>query len=222
MFILGTMSVAAFVRPDDVDLIAPLPQALAAGALPTGFTKWLAPVAATALAFSTISYGSAAFSGIARLPMVAGWDGLLPAWFTRLDPVRKTPVHSITVVAVATAAFGVAGLAGVGAQEAYQLLGTAALVLYALTYLVMFAIPIVGSRAAGARAPVWIRIFAASGFLTTSLFIALALFPIVRVESSAAFAWKIGGVVLAANALGYSLYAAERRRRGAATSARAV
>jgi hypothetical protein len=24
------------------------------------------------------------FAGNSRLPMVAGWDGLLPAWFTRL------------------------------------------------------------------------------------------------------------------------------------------
>jgi amino acid transporter len=215
MFVLGTMSVASFVRPDDIDLIAPLPQALAAGALSSGFTRWLAPVAALALAASTISYGSAAFSGIARLPMVAGWDGLLPAWFTRLDPIRRTPVHSITVVAVATAVFGVAGLAGVGAQEAYQLLGNAALVLYALTYLVMFAIPIVGSRTAGARAPFWIRALAASGFAMTLLFIAVAVFPIVRVESSSAFAGKIGGVVLVANVAGLALFGAERRRRAA-------
>jgi hypothetical protein len=77
----------------------------------------------------------------------------------------------------------------------------------------MFAIPIVGSRAAGARAPVWVRIFAASGFATTLLFIALAVFPIVHVESSAAFAWKISGVVVGANAAGFALFAAERRRR---------
>ncbi len=72
MFILGTMAVTSFVHPGDIDLIAPLPQALAAGALPNGITRWFAPVAAFALAASTISYGSAAFSGIARLPMVAG------------------------------------------------------------------------------------------------------------------------------------------------------
>ena len=26
-----------------------------------------------------------------RLPMVAGWDHLLPAWFSRLDPRYRTP-----------------------------------------------------------------------------------------------------------------------------------
>jgi amino acid transporter len=216
MFVLGTIAVGSFVRPDDIDLIAPLPQALAAGALPSGFTRWLAPVAALALAASTISYGSAAFSGIARLPMVAGWDGLLPAWFTRLHPTHRTPVHAITVVAVATAAFGLAGLAGVGGQEAYQLIGSAALVLYALTYLVMFALPIVGLRAAGARAPVAVQVLAASGFVTTLLFIVLAVFPIIAVDSSAAFAWKISGVVVGANAVGLALFVAERRRRAAA------
>jgi amino acid transporter len=31
------------------------------------------------------------FNACARLPLVAGWDHLLPAWFTRLHPKHRTP-----------------------------------------------------------------------------------------------------------------------------------
>ena len=36
------------------------------------------------------------FFGVStRLPMVAGWDNLIPAWFSRLHPRYKTPINSI-------------------------------------------------------------------------------------------------------------------------------
>jgi glutamate:GABA antiporter len=77
--------------------------------------------------------------------MVAGWDMLLPNWFTRLHPRYKTPINSILHVGALTRLLGLGGLAGVGPQEAYQLLQRAALIFYAITYLVMFALPIVGA-----------------------------------------------------------------------------
>ena len=33
-----------------------------------------------------------------RLPMVAAWDHLFPAWFTRLHPRFRTPTRSLTVI----------------------------------------------------------------------------------------------------------------------------
>ena len=64
----------------------------------------------------------------------------------RLHPRYRTPVNSILFVGAATLAFSVVGLIGVGKQEAFQLLWNASGIFYALTYLVMFAIPIVGLR----------------------------------------------------------------------------
>jgi len=80
------------------------------------------------------------------------------------------------------------GLVGVGKQEAFQLLWNAAGVFYALTYLVMFAIPLVGARALNARPPLWLRLAALSGFLMTLLYVCLSIVPIVQVESRGAFA----------------------------------
>jgi amino acid transporter len=212
LFVLGTASVVAFVPPGEIDLIAPLPQALERGALAHGVTRAFAPIAAVAIALAMISYGSTAFSGIVRLPMVAGWDGLLPAWFTRLHPRWRTPTNSILFVGAVSAAFGVAATFGAGAQEAYQVIASAALVLYALTYLVKFALPIFAATKMDPRPPWWIRAAAVSGLAMTALFIGLALVPIVAVENRAVFALKIGGVVALANVGGVALYFAATRR----------
>ena len=70
-----------------------------------------------------IAQSSVMFAGNTRLPMVAGWDGLLPPWFTRMHATYRTPVNSILLRRRrAWLAFGVAGLIGVGKQEAFQLL----------------------------------------------------------------------------------------------------
>src|SRR5947208_7319186 len=144
MFVFGTASVLALVTIDQIDLIAPIPQVLSAGFAPLGSFRWIAPAAIVVLLCIRVAQASVMFAGNTRLPMVAGWDGLLPAWFTRLDPRRQTPVNSIVFVGAVTLAFSLAGLIGVGKQEAFQLLWNASAIFYALTYLVMFAVPIVG------------------------------------------------------------------------------
>ena len=103
-------------------------------------------MAILALLCIRVAQASVMFAGNTRLPMVAGWDGLLPQWFTRVHPRYQTPVNSIVFVGAATLALSIAGLVGVGKQEAFQLLWNASAIFYALTYLVMFAIPIAGSR----------------------------------------------------------------------------
>ena len=64
----------------------------------------------------------------------------------RAASAYRTPVNSILFVGLVAMAFGAAGIAGVGEQEAFQLLENAAGIFYGLTYLVMFAIPLVGLR----------------------------------------------------------------------------
>jgi len=140
--------------------------------------------------------------------MVAGWDHLLPQWFSKLHPKYKTPVNSILFVAAMILITGLISLAGVGQQEAFQILDNASGIFYALAYLVMFALPI-----ANPRAPLWLRAAAASGFAVTLLYSILSIFPIIQVESWFKFGIKIGGVVVCANALGAWLYWMERQKQ---------
>ena len=213
MFILGTSSVLALLKPEAIDLIAPIPQVLSTGFQAFGSVAYIVPVTILAFLWIRIAQSSVQFTGNTRLPMVAGWDRLLPEWFTRLHAKRKTPVNSILFVGAMTLAFGLVGMIGVGQQEAFQLLWNASGVFYALTYLVMFAIPLWGLRRAGERPPVWLRLAAGSGFLMTALYVALSVFPIISVTSKLAFALKIAGVIIAANAAGALFFLLAERRR---------
>jgi amino acid transporter len=213
MFILGTSSVLALIPGDRIDLIAPIPQVLSEGFRGVRFAGAVAPLAILALLCIRIGQSSVMFGGNTRLPMVAGWDRLLPDWFTRLHARYRTPVNSILFVGAATLLLGIVGLVGVGKQEAFQLLWNASGLFYALTYLALFAIPLVGLRGIRPRPPLWLRVCALSGLAMTLLYVALSIVPIIRVESRLLFAAKISGLTLVTNAVGLAIYFASQRRR---------
>lgn len=213
MFILGTSSVLAFVHPDNIDLIAPIPQVLSLGFSSFGVAAIVVPVALALLIVLRIAQASVNFTGLTRLPMVAGWDHLMPAWFTKLHPRFKTPANSILFVGIVTLALGALSLIGVGQQESFQLLFNAGGIFYALTYLVMFAIPLFGLRSLKPAPPWWLRIAAASGLLMTMLYVGLSVFPIITVASNSAFTLKITTVIIGANIVGVALFVAARARR---------
>jgi amino acid transporter len=212
MFILGTSSVLALVPGNQIDLIAPIPQVLSLGFESLRLAVPVASITILALLCIRVAQSSVMFGGNTRLPMVAGWDRLLPDWFTRLHVRYRTPVNSIVFVGAATLVLGIVGLIGVGKQEAFQLLWNASGVFYALTYLVMFAIPLFGLRGITPRPPFWLKVCALSGFSMTILYVALSIVPIIQVESRGLFALKLGGLILVTNGLGWAIYRAAARR----------
>src|SRR3989440_8280382 len=179
MFILGTSAVLAFVRPEDVDLVGPIPQVLRLGFHSFGFLSPLVSIAILLLVGRQVALLSIYLTANARLPMVAGWDHLLPAWFTRLHARYKTPVNSIIFVGAITLAFGLAGIIGVHRQEAFQVLDNAAGGFYALAYVALFALPLIGLRGVARDAPLWLKAASAVGLLGTLLYPALTIFPII-------------------------------------------
>ena len=212
MFILGTSTVVAFVPRDHIDLIGPIPQVLSIGFGAMGWVGTIASIAILGIAVRTIALMSIYFAGNTRLPMVAGWDRLLPAWFSRLHPKYKTPINSILFVGAVTLVIGLLSLTGVHAQEAFQLLDNAGGVFYALTYLVLFAIPLFGMKAIGVRAPWWLKIACVSGFVVTLIYIRFSIAPITDVVSPLSFALKIAGTVLLANVVGVTIYVLGKRK----------
>ena len=212
MFILGTSTVVAFVPRDEIDLIGPIPQVLSIGFGALGWVGMIGSIAILGIAVRTIALMSIYFTGNARLPMVAGWDRLLPAWFSRLHAKYKTPVNSILFVGAVTLVLGFFSLMGVHAQEAFQLLDNAGGVFYALTYLVLFAIPLFGMKALGVRAPWWLKIACASGFIVTLIYIRYSIVPITDVQSPLSFALKIAGTVMLANVVGLGIYVLGKRK----------
>ena len=211
-FILGTATVVAYIPRDQIDLIGPLPQVLRIGFGPFGIAGTLVTIAIVMTLVMRVSQISVAFTAVTRLPMVAGWDRLLPAWFSRLHATHRTPVNSIIVVAAFSFAMSVISLVGVGQAEAFQLMFNASGIFYGLTYLVMFAIPLVGLRGVTPRPPWWIKAASLSGLLITVLYTVLSLFPIIQVGSVAAFALKISVVIVLLNLVGVAILVAGRRR----------
>ena len=213
MFILGTSSVVRMIPIADIDLIAPIPQLLSVGFGPLGAAAAIVPLTLSAMIAVRFAQASVNFAASTRLPMVAGWDSLLPAWFTRLDAKYKMPRNSILFVGAVTLGLSTLGLAGVGKQEAFQLLWNSAGIFYGLTYLAMFAVPLFGMRRAEVRPPAWVKLCAVSGLVMTALYVTLSVLPIIEVESRTMFALKIVGLIVATNAVGAVLYVSRRRRR---------
>jgi glutamate:GABA antiporter len=213
IYIFATSSILAFVSPEAVDVVGPIPQALRLGSRAFGLAGFIVPLAIVLLFVNYPTSFSVYFSASTRLPMVAGWDHLLPEWFTRLHAKYKTPVNSILFLGALTLAGSVVALIGVGPQEAYELLLTWAFTFYAIAYLAMFAIPFLSPKARGLRPQWWLQVAALSGFLMTLLYVVLSIFPIVDVESSRGYSLKIAGVVLGANVLGWAIYGAGQRKQ---------
>src|SRR5438309_5637740 len=79
MFILGTSSVLAFIGNNPIDLIGPVPQTLRLGLRSFPIAGAIASVGILLMTARSISSTSVHVTGSSRLPMVAGWDRLLPS-----------------------------------------------------------------------------------------------------------------------------------------------
>ena len=212
MFILGTNSVMSLVPSDRIDLVSPIPQTLSIGFAGMGVARLIVPALILLLLLRQVGVVTMVFNGTTRLPLVAGWDNLLPAWFTRLHPRFRTPVNSILFVSGITLALTLVGQAGVGVQEAFQLLENAAGIFYALTYVALFAIPIFGAANLARRPSRLLRLAAMCGFAMSLLYSTLSVFPIIDVASWQIFAAKIIVVIVGANLLGIAIYSAGKMR----------
>jgi amino acid transporter len=214
-FILGTSSVLAFIGDKPIDLIGPVPQTLRLGLRFFPIATAIASIAIILMTVRTIASTSVHVTGSSRLPMVAGWDRLLPSWFSRLHPKFKTPINSVIFVSALTLTIAIASQIGAGIQEAFQLVDNAANVFYGIVYFTMFAIPIFGAAAIRSRAPIWLRVAAICGAAVSLSAIFFTVYPIIDVPSPLSFAAKIIVVTVIANAIGVAIYLAGKKRQRA-------
>jgi len=212
MFILGTSSVLTFVGARPINVIGPIPQTMVLALGTTGAASWAAKLGIFLLMARAVGASSLIFTGLTRLPMTAGWDHLLPACFTRLHPRWRTPVNSILFVAALAVALVLLSMLGVREQEASQLLGASSIAHYAIAYIGLFALPLLGSAAFRAALPGWVKLVSAAGLASSLVALAITVYPIVDVVSRATYAAKIGAVVVIANLAGVGIYYAGRAR----------
>jgi amino acid transporter len=210
-FILGTACVLTFTKPDDIDLISPITQVLNRGMQSAGLAGSVNSLVGSLIVLTLLGQALLSFNYSARLPLVAGWDHLLPSWFTRLHPKYRTPGGSIALIGCATLLIAMLTSVDAGNQEAYQLLQSASGIAYGLAYLVMFAIPLL----APGEKPSWmLRLASVSGFLMTLLYVILSVFPIIDVPNRLSFTTKVSGLVIGLNLAGALFFwRAETRRK---------
>ncbi|MGA3048980.1 MAG: APC family permease [Terracidiphilus sp.] len=138
MYIVGTFAILALVPAADLDPQSGVFNAIAIGsvALKLGFLGILAAILVTA---GNAGGVGSTVAGIARVPFVVGIDRYLPAAFGKIHPRWKTPYISILVQAVASGAILLGSQINDTTRGAYQVLIDAAIILYFIPFLYMFA-----------------------------------------------------------------------------------
>lgn len=204
---VGGMAVAHAVPADRIDLVNPVSQVLGADG------SALAVLVLSLLLLRDLAQPVTGFAVAARLPMVAGWHQMLPAWLARANG-RGVSVGAVLASAGTGLLLALWAVLDAARQEAYQWLLSAAGVLFGLTYLVIFLLPLCAAGKLGLTVPWWLRLAAASGAAMTFAFLLLAVYPIVDVADPAQYAWRILAVVgmLLLPGLGLAWRGLRRRR----------
>jgi amino acid transporter len=214
IYVLMTSSMLTYVPFANIDLAGPIPQVLAA-ALGQGVGVWLGRVMILALMLFVICSYTMVMAETSRLPMVAGWDSLLPAWFTKLNPRYGTPVRSVVVIVLISAVASILASVGTGREEAFQLLQTSNQISFGLYYCAMFAVPLAVGARFGRRPGFWLKISAVLGLTVTVVQVVLATVPIIEVNNTWSFAGKVIATAIVANLVGLAIYWRGRRIGGA-------
>jgi amino acid transporter len=215
MYIAGTFAVLSLVPAAGLDPKSGVFQAISVGsiALKVGFLGILAAVVVTV---GNAGGVGSTVAGIARVPFVVGVDRYLPAAFGKIHPRWKTPYISILVQALISAAILLGSQINETIQGAYQMLIDAAVILYFIPFLYMFAAAIkLANRKDRAENPhavlvpgglpgVWIC--AGLGFAVVLIGILVSLVPPGDSLNKFGFELKLVAVTVGAVLLGLALY----------------
>jgi amino acid transporter len=215
MYIAGTFAILALVPAADLDPKSGVFHAITLGsvALKLGFLGILAALLVTV---GNAGGVGSTVAGIARVPFVVGIDRYLPAAFGKIHPEWKTPYISILVQAGVSGAILLLSQINETTRGAYQFLIDAAIILYFIPFLYMFAAVIKLARrkdrmenehavlVPGGLPGVWIS--GCLGFLIVLIGIAVSLVPPGDSSDKLGFELKLVGGTLASILLGLVLY----------------
>ena len=215
MYIVGTFAVLALAPATDLDPQSGVFHAITIGsvALRIGFLGVLAAVLVTAGNAGGIG---STVAGVARVPFQVGIDRYLPAAFGKIHPKWRTPYISILVQAVLSGGILLVSQISESTRGAYQFLVDAAIILYFIPFLYMFAAIIkLASRAdrtsnvqavlvPGGKLGVWIC--GGLGFLVVLLGIFVSVVPPGDSTNKLGFELKLIGGTVISILIGLALY----------------
>jgi amino acid transporter len=215
MYIMGTFAVLSLVPAADIDPQSGVFHAITAGSMVLRLGA-LGMLAAILVTVGNAGGVGSTVAGIARVPFVVGIDRYLPAAFGKIHPRWKTPYISIIVQAAVSGAILLASQINETTRGAYQFLIDAAIILYFIPFLYMFAAVIKLARrrdrnenpsavlVPGGIAGVWIC--GGLGFMVVLIGIAVSLVPPGDSADKWGFELKLVAGTLASVLLGLVLY----------------
>jgi amino acid transporter len=215
MYIVGTLAVLVLVPAADVSATSGVFHAITVGsiALKVGFFGILAAVLVTV---GNAGGVGSTVAGIARVPFVVGIDRYLPAAFGKIHSRWRTPYVSILVQAIISGLVLLLSQINQSTRDSYQQLVDAAIILYFIPFLYMFAAAIKLVRRPdrtenkqavlipGGFGGVWLASGAA--FIITLLSIGLSVFPPGESSNRVSFLFRTLLWVIGALAVGLTLY----------------
>jgi len=215
MYIAGTLAVLSLVSASDVSPTSGVFHAITVGSmiLKLGFLGILAALLVTV---GNAGGVGSTVAGVARIPFVVGIDRYLPEAFGKIHSRWKTPYVSILVQAIVSGVILLVSQINETTRGAYQFLVDAAIILYFIPFLYMFAaaIKLFGRRdrmenknavlIPGGKAGVWT--IGILGFLVVLIGILVSLVPPGDSSDKLGFEVKLVGGTVAAIALGLMLY----------------
>jgi amino acid transporter len=215
MYIAGTFAVLALMPAASVDPQSGVFGAIAVGSIPLRLGS-LVILAALLAAAGNVGGVGTTVAGVSRIPFVVGIDRYLPQAFGRIHPKWKTPYISILVQAVLSGAILLISQLNDTTRGAYQFLIDAAIILYFIPFLYMFAavIKLVGRRdrrdnthavlVPGGTPGVWLC--GSVGFLVVLLGIVVSAIPPGDSANKLGFELKLAGGTIASILIGLVLY----------------
>jgi glutamate:GABA antiporter len=216
MYIVGTFAILTLVPAADLDPKSGVFHAITLGsvALKVGF---LGILAAMLVSVGNAGGVGSTVAGIARVPFVVGIDRYLPAAFGKIHSKWKTPYISILVQAgISGAILLLSQIQSETVQSAYQMLIDAAIILYFIPFLYMFAAVIKLSRrkdrtensqavlVPGGKMGLWLS--GILGFLVVLVGIFVSLVPPGESANKLSFEVRLVGGTLASIFIGLILY----------------
>jgi amino acid transporter len=216
MYIVGTFAILSLIPAGQLDPKSGVFSAITAGSvvLKVGFLGILAAILVTV---GNAGGVGSTVAGIARVPFVVGIDRYLPAAFGKIHPKWKTPYISILVQAgLSTAILLLSQIQTKTVQSAYQLVILAAIILYFIPFIYMFAavIKLAGRRdrrenahavlIPGGKVGVWAA--GLLGLIVVLLSIALSFVPPGEETNKTAFELKLVGGTVISILIGLVLY----------------
>ena len=197
LYIGATLTLLIAVSKNEISVLQGIVQAVSHMASKVG-VAWIITPFAIMLSLSIAGIGSAWMGGSARIPFVAGLDSYMPAWLGKIHPKYATPYAALIVQGIVSLILIVINFsASGGVQEAFQTMLSLAVVLQLVPFLYVFAalVRFAFNRAdSGGHYGKPMLLFAGiSGFLTTTLGIALAFFPAKQITSVWKYEFKMFG-----------------------------